>query len=225
MYCNSVIIQKMAADVGAGTAAAIVAKALLAKFPDLDQMLMMCGFTNAMEHAHLMEYEHFASLNAFGDYTNTIIESMAYKNEKRTPAVTCICFGIQHVLYVTSFVLRIVTLPNLLMIISELCLSDLQGSDDWCQLIFPFQLPNRSGQPRNCCRWWVVRVSVLVFVWGNRLVNPLVFDFPIVSCCVLLHHLGLGLGEVWGFTGDRSFFSWLGSFFRRFNVGPVLFAT
>jgi hypothetical protein len=50
----------------------------------------------------LVEYEHFALLNAFGDYTDTMIESMADKNEKRTPANICVRFGIQHVLYVKS---------------------------------------------------------------------------------------------------------------------------
>jgi hypothetical protein len=90
------------AAVGAGAAAAIAAKAFLAEFLDLDQMLTMCGFTNAMERAHLMEYERFASLNAFSDYTDTMIESMADKNKKHTPMATCICFGIQHVLYVKA---------------------------------------------------------------------------------------------------------------------------
>jgi hypothetical protein len=93
----------MAAAVGAvGAAAAIAAEALLAEFPDLDQMLTMCGFTNAVEHARLIEYERFASLNAFGDYTNTMIESMANKNKKRTPAATRVHFGIQRVLYVKA---------------------------------------------------------------------------------------------------------------------------
>jgi hypothetical protein len=65
-------------------------------------MLTMCGFTTAVERARLLEYERFASLDAFGDYTDTMIESMADKNEKRTPANTRVRFGIQHVLYVKA---------------------------------------------------------------------------------------------------------------------------
>jgi hypothetical protein len=84
----------------AAAVAAIAAEALLAEVPDLDQMLTMCGFTEMIERAHLSEYERFALLDAFGDYTDTMIESMADKNEKRTPANTRVCFGIQRVLYV-----------------------------------------------------------------------------------------------------------------------------
>jgi hypothetical protein len=52
----------MAAAVAAGV---LAVKVYLAKFPDLDQMLMMCGFTNALvEHARLIEYERFALLDA-----------------------------------------------------------------------------------------------------------------------------------------------------------------
>jgi hypothetical protein len=86
----------------AAAAAVIAAEALLAEVPALDQMLTMCGFTDMMEHARLIEYEHFASLDAFGDYTDTMIKSMADKNEKRTPATTRFCFGIQRVLYVKA---------------------------------------------------------------------------------------------------------------------------
>jgi hypothetical protein len=89
----------MAAALAAG---ALAAEALLAEFPDLDQMLTMCGFTNAAERARLIEYERFASLDAFGDYTDTMIESMADKNEKRTPAAIRVRFGIQRVLYVKA---------------------------------------------------------------------------------------------------------------------------
>jgi hypothetical protein len=39
---------------------------------------------------------------AFGDNTNTMIESMADKNGKRTPVASRVCFGIQHVLYVKA---------------------------------------------------------------------------------------------------------------------------
>jgi hypothetical protein len=86
----------------AAAAAAIAAEALLAEFPDLDQMLTMCGFTNAMDRARLINYERFASLDAFGDYTDTMIESMADKNEKRSPAANRVLFGIQRVLYVKA---------------------------------------------------------------------------------------------------------------------------
>jgi hypothetical protein len=86
----------------AAAAAAIAAEALLAEVPDLDQMLTMCGFTDMFERARLIEYERFASLDAFGDYTDTMIESMADKNEKRTPANTRVRFGIQRVLYVKA---------------------------------------------------------------------------------------------------------------------------
>jgi hypothetical protein len=86
----------------AAAAAAIAAEALLAEVPELDQMLTMCGFTDMMERARLIEYERFASLDAFGDYTDTMIESMADKNEKRTPATTRVRFGIQRVLYVKA---------------------------------------------------------------------------------------------------------------------------
>jgi hypothetical protein len=55
-----------------------------------------------LERARLLEYERFASLDAFGDYTDTMIESMADKNEKRTPANTRVRFGIQRVLYVKA---------------------------------------------------------------------------------------------------------------------------
>jgi hypothetical protein len=92
----------MAAAVGAGAAAMIAAEVLLAEFPDLDQMLTMCGFTNAVERARLIEYERFTLLNAFGDYTDTMIESMADKNEKHSPVATRIHFGIQRVLYVKA---------------------------------------------------------------------------------------------------------------------------
>jgi hypothetical protein len=90
------------AAIAAGVAGALAAEALLAEFPELDQMLTMCGFTTAVERARLLEYERFASLDAFGDYTDTMIESMAGKNEKSTPANTRVCFGIQHVLYVKA---------------------------------------------------------------------------------------------------------------------------
>jgi hypothetical protein len=50
----------------------------------------------------LIEYERFALLEAFGDYTDTMIESMVDKNEKRTPANTRVRFGIQRVLYVKA---------------------------------------------------------------------------------------------------------------------------
>jgi hypothetical protein len=40
----------------------------------------------------LIEYERFASLNAFGDYTDMMIKSMADKNEKCAPANTCVFF-------------------------------------------------------------------------------------------------------------------------------------
>jgi hypothetical protein len=89
----------MAAALAAG---ALATEALLAKFLDLDQMLTMCGFMNAIECARLIEYEHFVSLDAFGDYTDMIIESMADKNKKRTPAALRVCFGIQRVLYLKA---------------------------------------------------------------------------------------------------------------------------
>jgi hypothetical protein len=92
----------MAAALAAGVAGVLAGEVLLAKFLDLDQMLMMCGFTNAVEHARLIEYERFASLNAFSDYTDMMSESMANKNEKRTPAAICVHFGIQWVLYVKA---------------------------------------------------------------------------------------------------------------------------
>jgi hypothetical protein len=57
----------------AAAAALIAAKELLAAVPDLDQMLTMCGFMEAMECVHLLEYEHFPSLDAFGDYSMTIM--------------------------------------------------------------------------------------------------------------------------------------------------------
>jgi hypothetical protein len=86
----------------AGAAAVVAAEAFLADFPELDQMLTMCGFTNAVDRARLIDYERFESLEAFGDYTDTMIESMADKNEKRTPAGTRVRFGIQRVLYVKA---------------------------------------------------------------------------------------------------------------------------
>jgi hypothetical protein len=69
-------------------AALLAAEELLAAIPEVDQMLIMCGFTDVLEHAHLVEFERFPSLDAFGDYTNSMIESMADKNEKRTPAAS-----------------------------------------------------------------------------------------------------------------------------------------
>jgi hypothetical protein len=91
------------AGAAAGAAAAVVAaEVFLADFPELDQMLTMCGFTNlnAVDRARLIDYERFELLEAFGDYTDTMIESM--ENEKRTPAVTRVRFGIQRVLYVKA---------------------------------------------------------------------------------------------------------------------------
>jgi hypothetical protein len=86
----------------AGAAAVIAAEAFLADFPELDQMLTMCDFTNAVDRARSIEYERFELLEAFGDYTDTMIKSMADKNEKRTPAATRVRFGIQRVLYVKA---------------------------------------------------------------------------------------------------------------------------
>jgi hypothetical protein len=93
------VIQRMAA---VAVAAVVAAEAFLADFPDLDQMLTMCGFTNAVDRARLIDYERFESLEAFGDYTDMMIESMADKNEKRTPAGSRVRLGIQHVLYVKA---------------------------------------------------------------------------------------------------------------------------
>jgi hypothetical protein len=73
------------AAIAAGVAGALAAEALLAEFPELDQMWTMCGFTNALERARLIEYERFALLDAFGDYTVTMIESMADKNKEAYP--------------------------------------------------------------------------------------------------------------------------------------------
>jgi hypothetical protein len=49
-FCVS---QKMATAV-----AAIAAEALLAEVPDLDQMLTMCGFTEMIERARLINRKH-----------------------------------------------------------------------------------------------------------------------------------------------------------------------
>jgi hypothetical protein len=83
-------------------AALLAAEELLAAVPEVDQMLVMCGFTDVLERARLVEYERFPSLDAFGDYTDSMIESMAGRNEKRTPAASRIRFGIQRTLNIQA---------------------------------------------------------------------------------------------------------------------------
>jgi hypothetical protein len=85
----------------AAAAAAIAAEAIIAANPDVDQMLTMCGFTEFLERARLIDHERFASLDAFGDYTDSMIESMATQNEKRATAQR-VRFGIQRILYVKA---------------------------------------------------------------------------------------------------------------------------
>jgi hypothetical protein len=86
----------------AAAAALLAVEELLIAVPELDQMLIMCGFTEAMECARSLEYEHFPSLDAFGDYTDLMIESMAERNEKRTPAALRVCFRIQCILNIKA---------------------------------------------------------------------------------------------------------------------------
>jgi hypothetical protein len=86
----------------AAAAALLAAEELLAAVPEVDQMLVMCGFTDALERARLVEYERFPSLDAFGDYTDSMIENMASRNEKRTPAASRIRFGIQRTLNIQA---------------------------------------------------------------------------------------------------------------------------
>jgi hypothetical protein len=83
-------------------AALLAAEDLLDAVPEVDQMLVMCGFTDVLERARLVEYERFPSLDAFGDYTDTMIESMAGRNEKRTPAASRVRFGIQRTLNIQA---------------------------------------------------------------------------------------------------------------------------
>ena len=67
-------------------------------FPEMDHhgmryVLHMCGIRDIQAQTRLIEYEGIEEVDQLAIYDNKDIESMAGRNSKRTPANTCIQFG------------------------------------------------------------------------------------------------------------------------------------
>jgi hypothetical protein len=54
--------------------------------PEMDYVLFLCGLTDQATRARLMNLEGLDTLYEFGDATDSEIEGMATRNERRTPA-------------------------------------------------------------------------------------------------------------------------------------------
>jgi hypothetical protein len=78
------------------------AELLLEAVPEVNTVLTLCGFANPVNHACLVDGKDLDVLDLFGDFTDSLIDNMADRNEKRTPAVQCVCFGVQRILHLKA---------------------------------------------------------------------------------------------------------------------------
>jgi hypothetical protein len=58
---------------------------ILAGVPEINQVLTLCGFTNPVDRARLVQIEQFDTLDSFGDFSDDSIEHMARKYERPGP--------------------------------------------------------------------------------------------------------------------------------------------
>jgi hypothetical protein len=74
------------------------AELLLEAVPEVNTVLILCGFANPVDRARLVDGEDLDVLDSFGDFTDSLIDNMADRNEKRTPAAQRVRFGVQRIL-------------------------------------------------------------------------------------------------------------------------------
>jgi hypothetical protein len=58
---------------------------ILAGVPEINQVLTLCGFTNPVDRARLVQIKQFDTLDSFGDFSDDSIEHMARKYERPGP--------------------------------------------------------------------------------------------------------------------------------------------
>jgi hypothetical protein len=74
---------------------------ILAGVLEMNQALTLCGFVNPVDRARLIEIEGLDTLDAFGDFSDDLIEHMA-RNKYERPGPDQMRFGIRRIIKIKA---------------------------------------------------------------------------------------------------------------------------